>query len=297
MMEGNMKQQLAFVVIGSMLLGSGGLAEASDPQDVGRCQALLSRGRTGLHFLHGNQLTPVNGDAVDYDARGRFYYVVPGVRGRPFRASRETIWHIRTQTIASSAKADMALLWRPGVRTQCSPDRPLETFNEYNRFVTLLRYYSHHSTKGETQRADAAIARNFHFAINVSSQRTRCDTRTDDPRTVGDLRQTYGFDDVQPNQPEIVRLTEPNRAVATTSKIYSGLSSELAIAAPGDLACFGFNAPLPTRTTSLTKVLPRWRNGEAVRQARTWRPSITTVAIQVIPPGAGLRTISVRWKE
>ena len=70
-----------------------------------------------------------------------------------------------------------------------------------------------------------AIASNFHFAIDDPSQRSRCDTRTDDPRTVGDLRETYGFVDVQPVDPQIVRLVEPNRAVAATSKIYSGLSS------------------------------------------------------------------------
>lgn len=153
------------------------------------------------------------------------------------------MWHVRTQTIASSAKADEALLWRPGARTQCSPDRALETFNEYNRFVTLRRYYDHHPGAGGTQRPDPAIASNFHFAIDDPSQRSRCDTRTDDPRTVGDLRETYGFVDVQPVDPQIARLVEPNRAVAATSKIYSGLSSELAIAATGEPACFGFNAP------------------------------------------------------
>ena len=119
---------------------------------------------------------------------------------------------------ASSAKADEALLWRPGARTQCSPDRALETFNEHNRFVTLRRYYDHHPGAGGTQRPDPAIASNFHFAIDDPSQRSRCDTRTDDPRTVGDLRETYGFAVVQPVDPQIARLVEPNRSITIRSR-------------------------------------------------------------------------------
>jgi hypothetical protein len=243
----------------------------------------------------------VNGSRIDYDAGGRFYYVWPGSGGHPFRVTRETVWHVRIQTVAKSAKADETLLWRPGVRTQCSSDLPLETFNEYNRFVTLQRYYDHHPAAGEAQRRDSAIATSFHFMIDDPSQRIRCNTRTDDPRTVGNLRETYGFVEVNPDEPAIARLVEPSRAIGATgrgeSQIFSGLSSELALAAPGEPACFGFNVPLPTRSTTFTNLFPMFRNTEALRIAQTWQPSSTMIAIQVIPKGARSGTIMVHWNH
>jgi len=295
-----MKRPLVGIVAGFMMLGTSAV-QASDPQDVGTCQVLFDQGKAGLFYLHAGQFVQVNGTGIDYDPGGRFYYVWPGAGGRPFHVTRETVWHVRTQTIAKSGKADEALLWRPGVRTQCSPDRPLETFNDYNRFVTLQRYYDHHSAADETQRPDPAIASSFHFTIDNPDERTRCSTRTDDPKTVGDLRKTYGFVEVDPDEPAIARVVEPSRAVAATrrteSHIFSGLSSELALAAPGEPACFGFNAPLPTRSSAFTDFFPIFRNVEALSMAQTWQPISTMIAIQRIPRGARSGTVIVHWNH
>jgi hypothetical protein len=275
-----------------------GNAQGADPHDVARCQALfVAHAHQGLYFAAtGDKPVPVNDTALAYDSGGRFYYLAPGYRGRTYVVTRERVWHVRTQTIARSAKANETLLWRPGVRTQCSPNQALDTFTPDTRFVSLQRYYDHHAPT-DVRRPDGAIARNFHFVIDDPSRPARCNTRTDDPKTVGDLRETYGFPDVAPEATVVSRLVGPSPAVAATSAVYSGLSSELAIAAPGEPACFGFNAPLPTRSTLSAQLFGWWRNSEALSQAQTWAPSRTTISIQRIPRGTRSATMIVRWRE
>ncbi len=77
----------------------------------------------------------------------------------------------------------------------------------------------------------------------------------------------------------------------------SGCALTAPIAAPGELACFGFNAPLPTRSTLSAQFFRWWRNSEALTQAQTWGPSRTTINIQGIPRGRMSGTIIVRWRE
>jgi hypothetical protein len=239
----------------------------------------------------------INGVPVDYNMDSRFYYLMGDGTRRAFRVTRETVWHVRTQTTAKSAKADETILWRPKISTQCSGGRVLDGFDENTRFISLQRYRAHHARMSDSQVVDSEIGAKFHFPIQ-NPESGRCDTysRTDNPRTVGDLHQIYGFDD-QPDPVLLARWTTVNRAVARESKIYSGFTSELAHAAPGEVACFGFTVPLPTRSTYWTQINPWARNGEARTQALTWKPDRTIVSIQGIPKGERPGPQIVRWKQ
>jgi hypothetical protein len=269
--------------------------QASDPADVQICEALVTAGRPGL-FLVSPNATPqkVNGSKLTYDRNGRFYFVPASINGRTFHARREMIWNVRLQTTAKSAKADETIAWRPPIKTECSGEFALESFDLNSRFVSLQRYYDHHAGSAERRRIDPDLRRKFHLAFSKSAGRP-CQARTDAAEDVGDLRKTYDFEDVEPDAVLLARLTSVTPAVAATSQIYSGLASELAHIGPGEPACFGFAAPLPTRSTWLTQVFPFSRNSEAQNQAQSWTPDRTVILFQRIPGQSVTRT-DVRWQ-
>jgi hypothetical protein len=286
------------IIVSGLVLLTAAAARASDPQDVGPCETLLGQGRTGLFVKRNEAWERVNGRRLRYDPGDRFYYVTSGADGRPYRVRRETIWNVRTRTLAASAAADETVLWRPRIQTLCSAGQ-IESFNEYNRFVTLQRYYDHHHRNPSQRRPDGDIAAKFHMPIEDPARPGRCDARTirtDNPNVVGNLRDTYEFEGVKPDDPAVARLVRPGRALAA-GMLYSGLSSELAHAAPGEPACFGFAVPLPTRSTWYTRIFPMSRNTEALTQAQTWQPSLTHVDIQIIPKGGRLPRIDVHWEN
>lgn len=286
---------LLLVLISGLTPGDAG---ASDPQDVWMCESLFANNSPGL-YMRGDfgQPVPINDKRTNYNKDSRLYYLAADTNGRPFRVIRETVWHVRTQTIANSAKANETILWRPQIATRCSGGHPLDGFDSDSRFVSLQRYRDHHAS-GSTRRVDSDVRSRFHFPIeDPVDGRCHDDSRTDTPRVVGNLHATYGFDDVHPDQVLLARLATVNRAVGLDSKIYSGLTSELAHAGPGEVACFGFIVPLPTRSSVTTQIVTWWRDSEAQAQALTWQPEQTSVAIQAIPNGGRLSAAVIRWNQ
>ena len=283
---------LIVVLLGTMVST---LSQAADPADIEMCNALFSARRAGL-FLAALNAAPqrVNGSKLTYDQGGRFYFVAASERGRPYRAEREMVWSIRLQTTAKSAKADETIVWRPPVKTECSAGVPLELFDANSRFVSLQRYYDHHASDAEGRRVDPELRRRFHLRFSKSASRP-CQAFTDAREDVGDLRQTYGFEEVRPDPVLLARITTMTPAFAAGS-IYSGLSSELAIVGPGEPVCFGFAAPLPTRSTLWTQVMPLFRHSTALAQAQSWGPERTKILIQRIPHVSVTRR-KIEWRN
>ncbi|MBB4374114.1 hypothetical protein GGD63_006943 [Bradyrhizobium sp. cir1] len=268
---------------------------AGDPQDLSTCQSLAVKGQPGLYLrTSSGQLLNVNGSSVVYEPEARLYYV-----GNK-RPEREAVWTVRTKTVARSAKANEAMLWRPGIVTECSGGRTLESFGRDDRFVSLQRYYQHHAPPS-ARRRDDDLSRKFHMPMRNSDG--QCTGRTDDPQTVGPLQEVYRFEDVNPGPLVVERASEPRPARADiVSSVYSGLTSEIAHVSSGEPTCFGFAAPLPTSATVGTQILggigwpfSRWeRYSQALQDAQKWQPSKTIVILRELN-GAGNGLFSISW--
>ncbi len=280
-----------------ILLTSASSIWAGDPQDAVACQALVDSGRPGLYMRDAEGLLkPVNGSTLRYVPDGRLFYLRRG------STPNESIWTVRSQTIAHSAKANEAMLWRPGIVTECSRGLPLETFNRNDRFVSLQRYYRHHASSSK-QRRDDELSNKFHMPIRDGSG--SCTGRTDNSETIGSLEDVYRFEEVEAGPLLVERITNPSTAQADeVTTIYSGLSSEIAHVAANQPTCFGFAAPLPTRSNIRTQIfgqmggiLAAWeRNTVAMEQAQTWAPSKTTVILRELN-GSRRGRFVVHWAE
>lgn len=264
-------------------------------QDSQICRALAEKHQFGLSILsQSGMLQPVNGSRIDYDSSSRLYYI------QNARATREVIWTVRTRTTARSAKANHTLLWRPEVITVCSGGRPLEVFQPNERLVSLQRYYQHHAPPGQRKRDDE-LSRKFHMPMKAHDG--RCTSRTDDENNIGPLENVYRFDDVAPGPLLVEHFREPQSASAEiTSKKYSGLTSEIAPVSEGQLMCFGFSVPLPTRLGVGAQALggiggwfAAWdRYAVSVEAAHAWQPSETSVTLRQLN-GPGHDEYWIKW--
>lgn len=280
----------------ALVLASTDPLSAGDPQDASVCEALTASGRPGLYLRNGiGELERLNGTVVPYEPQARLFYL-----GR-WTARSESVWTIRSQTVARSAKANEAMLWRPGIVSECSNGRSLETFDRNNRFVSLQRYYHHHDATVR-QRRDDDLANKFHMPIR--DRNGQCNGRTDSPETVGPLQDSYAFDQVRPDPVLVERATDSTASAKQISAIYSGLSAEIAHVGAGQSICFGFASPLPTRSTFGTQVFGRigglfasWeRHSQAMEQAQSWAPSATTVVVRELNGNRRERFL-VRWNR
>jgi hypothetical protein len=273
-----------------------GIARAAENGDREICQNLVKSGMPGLFVVAPSESAQrVRGEKLAYRPDDRFYFVASTKDGHTYHAAHEMIWNVRLQTVAKSPQANEAIAWRPPVKTDCSNDQPLDSFDDNSRFVSLQRYYDHHAGNGERRRIDADLQQRFHLRFSISAHR-RCQARTDNPDDVGDLRKTYGFEDVSPDEVLVARITTIAPPAVAATKVYSGLTSELARIGAGEPVCFGFSAPLPTRSSLFTQLFTFLRNAEAQNEARMWSPERTTVLIQRIP-STGLIRHTIKWRN
>jgi hypothetical protein len=196
-----------------------------------------------------------NGSNV-FDPEARFYYV-PG----PVPASEEGVWHVRTQTEAENVGgADQAFVKRPAIRTQCSPNAPLEISPDGPR-VSVEDYVDYHNGR----RGGWDFGRYFHFQIQDSPGR---DCISTGGRQMGNLNEIYGFEGVMRRARQVENYSFLSGASAgRLTTRYAGLSSEFAYRNPQEPACFSFNGPTLTRSNLAQSDI-------------VWRPQTTTVWIK-----------------
>lgn len=247
--------------------------------DSSFCNNILSQPRAGLYIVYptaggGMTIKYANGSSMSYDARARFYFI-PGLK--PSQARTESVWHVRTQTKAGAApNANEAYVHRARTRTRCSPGAEIPSFETDQRFIGLNRYIDHHSRTAP--RSDPSLQNHFH--LEIQDPALGC-ISTDHRTAFGDIETNYGFSEVRrTNQLVERRLRIATTAVADVeSTHYAGLSSELKYHDGVGLACFGFTAPLPTRTQRSWFFGPS-RYELALRAAERWQPLSTSIVIQ-----------------
>jgi len=255
---------------------------AQTTDDAAVCTRLLQSYRSGLYLAYpapfatpqptgrticeagsGFCVSPVTG-RPDYNPSARFYFLPGNGNGR----AREGVWHIRTQTRAANLSgADFAFVYRPSIRTRCSPDFPLDAFIGDSRLVPLNRYMDHHPGTDDARRPDPGLGRYFHFYIQDPPDTKNC-IRTDNAQAFRNLRKLYGFDGVVRTEQQVARFfLFTSTAIADVATQYAGLSSEFAYHDGAGPVCFGFSVPTPTLS----------RNFDATQN---WKPLQTSIVIK-----------------
>jgi hypothetical protein len=271
-------QKMRRIPITAIVLNLFGLALPASAQmldDTAVCNRLTETSQAGLFIAYSSFSANCTADkpfclvrsnaSNVYDPSSRFYYV-PSRIGR----SEEGVWHIRTQTRARNVRgADAAFVYRPAIRTKCSPDASLDAFVGNNRFVGLNRYGDHHGAPDDPVRRDPGLARYFHFQVQDPPGTRNC-IATDDRTVFRDLKSIYGFEGVvRTEQKTASWFSFVGTATADVATDYAGLSSEFAYKADSDRACFGFSAPVPTRSTGFDP-------------NTNWQPTSTAIVIKRI---------------
>ncbi|NUU41564.1 hypothetical protein [Tardiphaga robiniae] len=258
-----------------IVLGAAVPAYGQSLEDAAVCGSLTRDGRRGLYlaypmFSPGETkvkgtggcgpdsnlcISRVNGINV-FDPGAKFYYVPD-----PVPANEEGVWHVRTQTQALDIDgADLALIRRPAIRTQCSPNALLEISPDGPR-VSVDDYIDYHNGR----RGAWEFGRYFHFKIqNPPGAQQNCISTAS--RTMGDLNSIYGFEGVARRDRKLSRYSIMSKAEASTTR-YAGLSSEFAYHNPQEVACFGFSGPTLTRS-------------DLAQSDISWRPQATTIWIK-----------------
>jgi hypothetical protein len=207
-------------------------------------------------------LMPIR-DENSYERVSRFYFL-PGPKPR----IEEGVWHVRTQTEASNlAGADYAYLYRPPYpTTRCSPNKALPALSRQDRLVTLNRYGDFHVEEGDTRGPDYGLTNSFHFDIEKSPKERPC-VNTSDTSVFKNLKKIYGFDGVT-RTPQVVAGHLSTAAYADSASKYAGLSSEFAYYDGDATACFGFSAPIATRSDSFGSNLMPTRTAIIIKRIK-----------------------------
>ncbi|MEH2612968.1 hypothetical protein V1293_005257 [Bradyrhizobium sp. AZCC 1693] len=255
-----------------VLFGFAGPAWGQYLEDATVCGSLTRDARRGLYVAYpafsagatkvraeggcgtdpGLCVSRVNGANV-FDPSVKFYYVPV-----PVPANEEGVWHVRTQTQALNVGgADLAMIKRPAIKTQCSPDAPLEISPDVPR-VSVDDYIDYHNGR----RGGWDFGRYFHFRI----QDPPGGCISTGSRAMGNLNEIYGFEGVARRAREVASYSLLSRANAATTR-YAGLSSEFAYRNPQEAACFAFSGPTLTRS-------------DMAQSDIDWRPQTTTVWIK-----------------
>jgi hypothetical protein len=302
-MEDNMPQIARWLAVGAALMPSAIYAQSSDGMV---CNQLVALNHAGLYIAYPSptgqpDVRPVSA-AMQYDPAARFFYV-PGFGPRlVVSKDDEGLWHVRTRTRSQAPQGtDSALVYRPPVRTRCSPNSALPAFDDNTQFVNLRGYENFHAEQ-PTRSPSTALHTNFHLRIKdkLSPEVDGC-TWTDD-RSAFRLAQIYSFE-VNASSRTASSLDPLSAAVAATEDVtysprFDGLSSEFAYDSreSGQPACFGFTMALPTnglaRSWSFSKLI------NARTTAATWRPVSTEILIKRIRGRSVLsvKNVKVTWR-
>ncbi|GLH81387.1 hypothetical protein SSBR45G_62960 [Bradyrhizobium sp. SSBR45G] len=231
-------------------------------------------------------------------AEARFIFIPgPNVTMRP---GNEAVWNVRTETVETPAAEAPAFprfqvryvtLWRPGIRTNCAKDAPLEQFGDNNRHVTLYEFAQHHTIDpADNLSRSPKIYKYLHMPLDPD-----CRQSTDDEKVSGpDRWDAYGFEKI-PNDSRLVRtiFRDPNSARARDSigvgdELRAAYTMEFTIVTGQDRtvpACFGFTVPVPVQRNFFGFVDT---HGE-------WHPYRTKIRLRRMP-GGGVQSLEVRWK-
>ncbi len=223
---------------------------------------------------------------MPYDPAARFFFV-PGYGSRlTVSQEEEGVWHIRTRTRSQQPLGtDTALVFRPPVKTRCSPNDFLSAFDDNTRFVTLRGYENYHADQ-PPRSPSTALHSNFHLRIKdrLSSERDGC-TWTDERSAFPNLSRIYSFEvdaksRVAANLDPISSVVAAEQEVPYSSR-FDGLSSEFAYdPREGAVrpACFGFTMALPTNGLARSWTGAKLARAQLAGQA--WKPVSTEIRIK-----------------
>ncbi|WP_431206269.1 hypothetical protein ACQ86E_16530 [Bradyrhizobium betae] len=261
--------------------------------------ATIDPGLRGGQLNDGRRFVRVNGTPLPYQTAARFFYFPNG--GAIMRPGEEAVWSVRTETVETPDanyerfKAKFVTLWRPGIKTKCSPNVALETFTSFeDRNVTLYKYAEHHPIDPtDTLSRSAKIRNRLHMDVELPG----CPS-TDDTAVSGPNRwDAYGFEKI-PDDPRLIKtiFKDPNSVEATQSigrgnERRAAYTMEFTIATgqpPAAPACFGFTVPIPVKSSF-------WSGGPVMGLEEDWRPHLTKIRFRKVP-GSNLQPVSVLWK-
>lgn len=246
----------------------------------------------------GRRYVRVNGTPLPYQTAARFFFVPNG--GAMMRTGEEAVWSVRTETVEtpdanfSRFQAQFVTLWRPGIKTRCSPDSALDTFSSFeDRNVTLYKYAQHHPIDpNDDQSRSAKIQSRLHMKIEAAGCKLSDNTDVSGP----DRWDAYGFEKI-PNDHRLVRTIFKNpdseaakRSIGAGNELRAAYTMEFTIATGQPTAvpaCFGFTVPIPVKSSLF--------GYPVMGQEGDWRPHLTKIRFRRVP-GGNLSPITVLWK-
>jgi hypothetical protein len=254
----------------------------------------------GGQLSDGRRYVRVNGTPLPYLTAARFFFVPNG--GAMLQPGEEAVWSVRTETVETPDadfarfRAQFVTLWRPGIKTKCSPNSALTTFSSFeDRNVTLYKYAQHHPIDPNDDLSRSAKIQN---RLHMKVESPGC-TLTDDTAVAGpDRWDAYGFEKI-PDDPRLIKtiFKNPNSDAAKQSigvgkELRAAYTMEFTIASGQPTAvpapaCFGFTVPIPVKSSFFGRPV--------LGQEEDWRPHLTKVRFRRVP-GGNLPSVSVLWK-
>jgi hypothetical protein len=247
----------------------------------------------------GRRYLRVNGHSMPYDARARLFFI-PNGGGVNVRPGGEAVWNVRTETVETPENpaapfarvaAGHVTLWRPGIKTRCSPNSALPQFDSLNsRHVSLYEFAQHHPIDPADNQARSPTLRDrLHMQVEPDCK------STDDTIVSGQDRwAAYGFDKI-PNDPRLIKTifrdpasSRARQSIGTGNEQRAAYTMEFTILtgqAGAVPACFGFTIPVPVQRGWFGRLEPN----------DDWRPYRTNVRIRRVP-GSNDQRVQLFWK-